>query len=223
LCTVPVAEVFDTLIYHTFSPGTREAYSGPQMPQMRGRARLQSYTLLAALAVGLTSASMSPAIHPSFSAVLRSRSLERFEPKVASDTPFLPSHLCTRMCISTGGETPGDGYLDRSSSRPAGCRGCQLHVILCGCARVSLRSLRCSRTHRGCATSPTCRELDWTLCCGWRLQTWGSRRYPHARSNDVIENMIYERGFDTGRAPRFTPGSAWCLRQAYQESSRTTT
>jgi hypothetical protein len=52
---------------------------------MRSRnACLQSSILLAALAVGLASASMSPAIHPGFSAVLRSRSLERFEPKVAA-------------------------------------------------------------------------------------------------------------------------------------------
>ena len=51
--------------------------------------RIQSAVMLAALAVlvEVSSASVSPAMHPGFSAVLRSRSLERFEPKVRTKTP----------------------------------------------------------------------------------------------------------------------------------------
>ena len=112
--------------------------------KMRSRnACLQSSILLAALAVGLASASMSPAIHPGFSAVLRSRSLERFEPKVAAILLSSRLNLYKHVRVR-GGETAGDGYLDRSSSRPtgcrgpAGCRGCELHVILCGRARCHL-------------------------------------------------------------------------------------
>jgi len=55
------------------------------MARCRQTSTVQTLALLAALVSGTSSASIAPVVHPGFGAILRSRSLERFEPIVLED------------------------------------------------------------------------------------------------------------------------------------------